>query len=122
MDVSMTAMLAGLLAGAAGALGLGGGSILMIYLTLIAGTGQLQAQGINLIFFIPCAITALLMHQSSGRVPWKLVVPTVCWGLPFALAGFAMSEKLGGNLMGKVFGGFLVILGVKEIITQAHAE
>lgn len=109
------AALAGLLAGAAGAMGLGGGSILLLYLTLMAGMGQLHAQGINLIFFIPCALTALVLHQKRGRVPWDIVIPMIAWGLPFAFAGFALSHRLGGTFMGKVFGAFLLLLGVREL-------
>ena len=109
------AALAGLLSGAAGAMGLGGGSILLLYLTLIAGTAQLHAQGINLLFFLPCALTALLMHQKRGRVPWDIVLPMTCWGLPFALAGFALSHRLGGEFMGRIFGGFLLLLGTREL-------
>lgn len=108
-------ILAGLLAGAAGAMGLGGGSILLMYLTLIAGVGQLSAQGINLIFFIPCALSALLMHQRRGRVPWDIVIPMICWGMPFAFAGFMLGDRLGGEGMGKIFGIFLVVLGVREL-------
>lgn len=108
-------ILAGLLAGAAGAMGLGGGSILLMYLTLIAGMAQFRAQGINLLFFIPCALSALFMHQRRGRVPWNIVIPMICWGLPFALAGFVLGNKLGGESIGKIFGIFLVILGIREI-------
>lgn len=109
------AALGGLLAGAAGAMGLGGGSILLLFLTLLMGVGQLRAQGINLIFFIPCALTALLLHQKRGRVPWDIVIPMVCWGLPCAVAGFALGSRLGGEFMGKIFGVFLLALGVREI-------
>lgn len=115
MQQYLIAAIAGLLAGAAGAMGLGGGSILLMYLTLIAGMGQLHAQGINLIFFIPCALVSLLMHQRQGRIPWGIVLPVIGWGLPFALAGFALSGRLGGDFMSKIFGGFLVVLGVREI-------
>lgn len=116
------AALAGLLAGAAGAMGLGGGSILLMVLTLVAGVGQFRAQGINLLFFIPCALTALFLHQRRGRVPWELVLPMICWGLPCAVGGFLLSRRLGGEFMSKIFGGFLLALGAKELFGSHHGE
>ena len=53
--LNWAALAAGFAAGALGAMGLGGGSVLILYLTLCAGLPQLQAQGINLTFFLPCA-------------------------------------------------------------------
>ena len=56
------ACIAGFISGTAGALGLGGGGILVIYLTVFAGVEQFQAQGINLLFFIPSAAIAVFLH------------------------------------------------------------
>ena len=52
-------------------LGLGGGMILIIYLTLFAGVPQLQAQGLNLVFFIPIAAVSLYFHTKHKMVEWK---------------------------------------------------
>lgn len=106
---------AGFLAGTAGAMGLGGGSILLLYLTLAAHTEQLTAQGMNLLFFIPCAVLALWLHSRQGRVPWREVLPAAAIGLPFAAAGYAASGFLGGDGMRKLFGLFLLALGVREL-------
>ncbi len=124
MPTAMIAALAGFLAGTAGAMGLGGGSILLLYLTLVAGEDQLHAQGINLLFFIPCATAALWLHQTEGRVPWRVVVPTALWGLPGAAMGFWLSGRLGGQGTGKLFGMFLLALGVRELLfpPQKSAE
>ena len=64
--------IAGILSGFIGALGLGGGGILIIYLTLIKGLPQTQAQGMNLVFFIPIALSALIMHTKNRLIDWKL--------------------------------------------------
>ena len=50
--MNISALLAGLFSGILGSMGLGGGGILIIYLSLFTATEQLKAQGINLIFFI----------------------------------------------------------------------
>ena len=60
--MNMGALLAGLLSGIIGGMGLGGGVVLIIYLTVFLDTPQLKAQGINLLFFIPIAITAVIIY------------------------------------------------------------
>ena len=52
-------MIIGFLAGFAGGLGVGGGGILLLYLTAFAGVEQLSAQGINLLFFLPPSVLLL---------------------------------------------------------------
>ena len=48
--------IAAFLTGILAAMGVGGGMILIVYLTFFVGVPQLSAQGINLIYFIPIAI------------------------------------------------------------------
>lgn len=115
---------AGFLAGMAGAMGLGGGSILLLCLTLFAGTQQLRAQGINLIFFIPCALVALWLHHKEGRIQWRTVLPIAVYGILGSAAGYWLSGFLGGKWLGKIFGIFLLALGLRELLhrkNSAHA-
>ena len=55
-------IIASFFAGILGAMGFGGGGVLIIYLTAILNIKQITSQGINLIFFIPSAIIALIIH------------------------------------------------------------
>ena len=63
-------ILAGFLAGIFGAMGLGGGSVLIIYLTVFAGVKQLAAQGINLIFFLPTAAVAVFVYSKKRIIKY----------------------------------------------------
>lgn len=118
----LIASLAGLLSGMAGAMGLGGGSVLLLYLTLWAGVPQLQAQGINLLFFIPNAIVALLIHSRSGLVQWRTALTCAAGGLIGAAGGFLLAEKISGGGLGKVFGIFLLVLGVRELFSRKAGD
>lgn len=51
----LIALLAGTITGILSAFGIGGGSLLLIYLTSFAAIDQHQAQGINLLYFLPAA-------------------------------------------------------------------
>lgn len=65
------------LSGIFASMGLGGGMVLIVYLTVFAGFSQLAAQGINLVFFIPIAIISLVLHTKNKLVEWKKAVPAV---------------------------------------------
>lgn len=103
-------------------LGMGGGGILVIYLTLYLGLEQLTAQGINLIFFLPIAATALLWHQKNKLIRWDMVLPFVALGLPGVYFGIQLATRIGSQLLGKLFGGFLLIIGVRELFFQHPKE
>lgn len=88
------------LTGIFASMGLGGGMVLIVYLTVFAGFSQLVAQGINLVFFIPIAIISLVLHTKNKLVEWKKAVPAVLWGTAaviisawLAVARHAKSEK-----------------------------
>lgn len=114
----MMAFIVGLLAGIVGAMGLGGGSVLMIYLTLFLSLPQFEAQGINLIFFIPCAAVAVFFHKKNRLIPkgiWRLIIT----GLIGAAGGFALSEVIGEDAIRKIFAALLLIMGLREIFCKA---
>lgn len=116
--MNMWALLAGLLSGIIGAMGMGGGAVLIIYLTLFLGLEQLNAQGINLIFFIPIGITALIIYSKKKQIEWKRTLPIALGGLLGAALGILLSDLLGSEIIGKIFGGFLCLLGILEIFRK----
>ena len=115
--MNIIALLAGLFSGVLGAMGLGGGSVLIIYLALFTDTEQLAAQGINLLFFIPIAAFAVSVYAFKNQIKWKTVLPFALGGIAGAVAGIMLTDLIGGKLTAKLFGGLLIILGIKEIIT-----
>lgn len=113
--MNMGALLAGLLSGIIGGMGLGGGVVLIIYLTVFLDTPQLKAQGINLLFFIPIAITAVVIYAIKKQIKWKKVLPLALGGILGAFGGIFLARILGGDWLSKLFGGFITLLGIKEI-------
>lgn len=109
------ALLAGLFSGIIGAMGLGGGAVLIIYLALFTDMPQLKAQGINLLFFIPTASLAVIVYAVKKQIKWKTVLKVALWGLLGAAVGIYFADILGGKLTSKLFGGLLVIMGIIEI-------
>lgn len=107
--------LAGLFSAVAGALGLGGGGVLVLYLTLGMHMPQLKAQGINLLFFLPCALVSIIMNWKKKLIHWKSVIPMALGGLAGVGLGTWLAGMMKGEWLGKIFGGFLLIVGLIEL-------
>ena len=77
-----------------GAMGLGGGSVLILYLTMVRHLPQLVSQGINLLFFIPCAVTAVMIYDKQKIIQWKLVLPLILGGsVGVAIFPFRVADR-----------------------------
>ena len=110
--------IAGFLSGIAGSMGLGGGSVLLLYLTLISSVPQLKAQGINLIFFIPCALVSIFLHNKNKLVRWKVVIPVAIGGILGVCLGQWILTIIDPQMLSKIFGVFLVFFGLVELFSK----
>lgn len=104
-------------AGIFASLGLGGGMVLIVYLTAFAGVSQLAAQGINLIFFLPIAAISLILHTKNGLVEWKKIIPAIFEGTAAAVVFSIAANRLDSFYLEKAFGIFLIITGLNEFFT-----
>lgn len=95
--------------------GVGGGTLLVLYLTWAVGMEQYQAGGINLMYFLTCAPPALISHTRKGLVEWQGVLWCVVAGIPAALVGAAVAGGLEMGLLRRLFGGLLLYVGVQEL-------
>ncbi|MDR0531811.1 MAG: sulfite exporter TauE/SafE family protein [Oscillospiraceae bacterium] len=105
-------------AGMLGAMGMGGGGILVIYLTLALGTPQLEAQGMNLLFFLPCAVISMIINGKRKLVDWKQALWIALGGLPAALLGIWLAGWLESKWLSWIFAGFLAVVGLKELFAK----
>ena len=121
----MTQWLIPLLAGAATGIlsgsGVGGGSLLLIYMTAFAGLPQAAAQGINLLYFLPAAGASLPAHFRHGLVEKRALLPAVSAGLAgTALTSWA-ATSVDTDLLRSCFGVFLLIIGIRELFRKETA-
>ncbi len=108
-------LLAAFITGFLASLGVGGGTILIIWLTAVCGMDQITAQGINLIFFLPIALLSVIIHIRNGLIDLKRLTPALLWGTPAAaLAAFAASGT-DSVFLGKAFSCFILLLGLKTL-------
>lgn len=109
---SIIATLAGIFA----AMGFGGGSFLIIYLTLFKNFPQTLSQGINLLFFIPISIVALILHQKRKLIVWKHAILFAIIGISGAIVGSFILNFISPYLLRKILGVMLLIIGTIQII------
>ena len=115
----LIAVLAGAATGILSGFGIGGGTLLLIYMTAFAGVEQHLAQGINLLYFLPTAATALPSHMKNGFIDKKTAIPAILAGLVgTALAAWA-ATGLDVELLHRCFGGFLIVVGLRELFSRS---
>lgn len=101
--------LCGLGAGILSAWGVGGGTLLLLVMTLVLGVDQRTAQGINLLFFLPTAASALWCHARNGCLDKPVLRRTVPPALAGALLGAWLSAAVDPGLLRRPFGVYLLL-------------
>ena len=118
MSEFLPAFLAGAVTGVLSGFGVGGGTLLLIYLTAFAGLDQTTAQGINLLYFLPAAAMALPSHIKNGYVSGQTALPAILAGLAATALGAWAATTLDVTVLRKCFGVFLLCIGVMELIRK----
>lgn len=111
----MALIITGFLSGIIGGMGIGGGTILIPIMTIFLGFDQKTAQAVNLIYFIPTALTALTIHIKNKQIEknnlWLLIV----FGIIGTIIGTLYALKLDDTILRKCFSVFLLLIGAYEI-------
>lgn len=97
-------------------LGIGGGSLLVLWLTLIVGMEQPYARILNLMFFIPSAVITSLFRWKQGVLDFKKVLPAILAGCIAAGLSSWGVRYLDIGILKKLFGGLLLITGIRELL------
>ena len=108
-------ILAGAASGVLSGMGIGGGVLLIPALVLLGGIAQHSAQGINLLYFLPTAIGALWIHRKEGQLEKQVLPMLIVGGVLGAAAGGWIANLLEGDILRKIFGVFVAIMGILEI-------
>ena len=112
----------GIAAGTVSGMGLGGGAILIPALVLAVNPEQHIAQSVNLFFFIPTAIVALIIHIKNKKIDLKMALPIIVFGLCGAFWGSRLAIRMAGNDLKRLFGGFLIAMSVYEMFRKGKIQ
>lgn len=111
----MLTILIGALSGIISGMGIGGGAILIPALTMIIGIDQKLAQGINLVYFLPTAVIALIIHIKNKNADLKTAVIIGICGIAGAIGGSLFAMRTSNDILRRMFGIFLLLIGLREI-------
>ena len=109
-------ILAGVLGGIVGGMGMGGGSLTIPILTLFLHFEQLRAQGINLVAFLPMSAIALVIHAKNKLVEFKRTWLLAAIGCVFSFLSALLAVHLQNIVLKRLFALFLIGLGIWQLI------
>ena len=102
--------------------GVGGGTLLLLVMTLFLGVDQRTAQGINLLFFLPTAAAALVFHWKNGFLDRPTLKCAVPWAVICALIGAWIATAVDVKILRKPFGVYLLASGILMLWPQREKE
>ena len=111
----MVNFLVGAALGFLSGLGVGGGSLLLLWMTLVVGADPELARVMNLMFFLPCALIATAFRWKQAAPDWHHILPAAAAGLLGAVLGNSLSPILPRELLRKAFGVLFLLAGLREI-------
>ena len=111
--------LVGAAAGVLASMGLGGGFIMVVYLALFTDIAQKNAQGINLLFFLPIIILSVIMHLKNRLVDFKAALVCGLTGTLFAVPGFFLARALDNEWLRRAFAVFVILAGLRDLFSRS---
>ena len=108
-------LIVGTVLGFLAGLGIGGGSLLVLWLSFVVGMDPITVRGINLLFFIPSALIAICFRWKQGSICWKKIIPAMIAGCVSALLFSWLGSLFDMAMLKKLFGIILILTGIKEL-------
>ena len=122
LDTLPFALIIGTLLGFLSGLGIGGGSLLIIWLTVVLAIDPLAARSINLLFFLPSALVVSFFRWRRGQLRIKPILPAILAGCVAAGIFSLISAAVDVDILKKLFGAVLIAAGLREIFHQTKEK
>ena len=114
MTFSLFSFAAVFLSSAVAAMGLGGGTILLLYLSFFSTLSQPQMQSLNLLLFLPVAGLSLYFHRKNKLIDTAVLSRCILSGAVGGVVGSLISNRIDPQLLRRFFGIFLLCIGLRE--------
>ena len=103
-------------------LGIGGGSLLILWLTLVLGMDSFAARGIVLLFFIPAAMISSIFRWKQGTITISSSLPSMVAGSVAAVGCSILSTRVDPHVLDKPFGVILIGAGIRELFYKGKRQ
>ena len=115
-------LLIGFGTGILSAWGVGGGTLLLLCMTLFLGVDQATAQGINLLYFLPTAGMGLIWHRKNGLLEKDVLRQAIPLGTVAAIAAAWIATSVDTAVFRKPFGVYLLLTGVMTLFQTKQSD
>ncbi len=115
----MMGVFIGAITGILSGFGIGGGSLLILWLTMMEHLPQYTAAGINLLYFLYCAPTALVSHIRHHLIQKKIAGWCILSGCLVSPLASVAAGLLPMDWLRRGFGILLLILGFRELFSHS---
>lgn len=122
LDSFPIALIVGTILGFLSGLGIGGGSLLILWLTMVLEIPHSTARGINLLFFLPTASIACYLRWRGNAIQFQKILPAILGGCLAAAALSRVGMLLDLELIKKLFGGLLILTGLRELLYRPRSK
>ncbi len=116
--IILMALITGFICGILSGFGVGGGTLLMIYMVNFTSIVQTAAQGINLVYFLPTSLTALFSHVKNRLIDRSVLIPAIIAGVVSSLISALAATAVDTAILEKFFGVFLLLAGSYEFFKK----
>ncbi len=116
----MTDMIAAFFSAALAGMGVGGGGLLLIYLTLAVDMPQHTAQLVNLVFFLFASASSLTVHVAKRRIPYTAVAIFACGGVIGAYFGVCTASATEPDVLRCLLGAFFAVTGAFSLFKKEN--
>ena len=113
--------IASLLTGVLSGWGIGGGTLLIVFMTVIQGLSHSDARGINLIYFLPTSSAALYSHIKNKLIEKKAFIFAGSCGVLSALITSTFASRINSDVLKFMFGIFLIYIGIREFFRKDNS-
>ena len=114
----MSAFIIPLIIAVLSGIGLGGGGLLVIYLSLFENAEQMSAQGANLALFISSAAASTFFNVIKKKIKWRIILPMIATGIISSALGTLIAGTLDPSLLRGIFGAMLVLSGIASLFSR----
>ena len=112
----LTALCMGILFGFLAGLGVGGGTLLILWLTMATGMDHVTARAINLMFFLVAAGSVTILRWRKGKIQLREILPAIISGCIAAGIFSWIGTRVDKDLLKKLFGVVLLYTGIRELL------
>lgn len=118
----MLAALAAFFTSALAGMGVGGGGLFLIYLTLAADVPQHTAQLVNLCFFMLASASSLTVHIQKRKLPLRAVMLLAFGGVAGAFFGVFVAASTHPNALRVILGTFFAASGTVSLFKKKRGD